>query len=120
MIIDAAHERSLNIDLLLGYVKEIIKRRPEFRVVVTSATISGEQFSRFFDGAPIIDVAGRSYPISIHYCEPKEELLEQIVDLVKEIEKHKSKLAPDILIFFLVRGRYPKPLNFSANVLRGS
>ncbi len=100
LIIDEAHERSLNIDLLLGYVKEIIKRRPEFRVIVTSATISGEQFSRFFDGAPIIDVAGRSYPISIQYCEPKEEVLEQIADLVKEIEKQKSKLAPDILVFF--------------------
>ena len=100
LIIDEAHERSLNIDLLLGYVKEVIKRRPEFRVIVTSATISGEQFSRFFDGAPIIDVAGRSYPISIQYCEPKEELLEQIVDLIKEIERQKSKLAPDILVFF--------------------
>ena len=63
IIIDEAHERSLNIDFLLGYLKRLLPRRPDLRVVVTSATIDPHSFSRFFDGAPVIEVSGRGYPI---------------------------------------------------------
>ncbi len=63
IIIDEAHERSLNIDFLLGYLKRLLPRRPDLRVVVTSATIDPQSFSRFFDGAPVIEVSGRGYPI---------------------------------------------------------
>ena len=59
LIVDEAHERSLNLDFLLGYVKRLVKVRPELRVVVTSATIETERFSKFFEGAPVIEVSGR-------------------------------------------------------------
>src|SRR5437660_4275232 len=67
IILDEAHERSLNIDFLLGYTKRLVARRPELRVVVTSATIDAERFSRHFDGAPVIEVSGRLYPVELRY-----------------------------------------------------
>ncbi|HZD20187.1 MAG TPA: ATP-dependent RNA helicase HrpA [Burkholderiales bacterium] len=67
IILDEAHERSLNIDFLLGYAKRLIERRPELRVLVTSATIDAERFSRHFDGAPVIEVSGRLYPVEVRY-----------------------------------------------------
>src|SRR5258708_4237446 len=67
IILDEAHERSLNIDFLLGYMKRLVARRPELRVVVTSATIDAEHFSRHFDGAPVIEVSGRLYPVEMRY-----------------------------------------------------
>jgi ATP-dependent helicase HrpA len=67
LILDEAHERSLNIDFLLGYVKRLVERRPELRVLVTSATIDAERFSRHFDGAPVIEVSGRLYPVEVRY-----------------------------------------------------
>ncbi|CAN5235616.1 ATP-dependent RNA helicase HrpA [soil metagenome] len=67
IIIDEAHERSLTVDFLLGYLKQLLPRRPELRVVITSATIDPESFSRHFDGAPIIEVSGRTYPVEIRY-----------------------------------------------------
>jgi ATP-dependent helicase HrpA len=67
IIIDEAHERSLNIDFLLGYLKRLTKARPDLKVIITSATIDPESFSKHFDGAPIIEVSGRTYPIEIRY-----------------------------------------------------
>ncbi len=67
LILDEAHERSLNIDFLLGYLKRLLPRRPDLRIVVTSATIDPESFSRFFDGAPVIEVSGRGYPIETRF-----------------------------------------------------
>ncbi|MEE2907825.1 MAG: ATP-dependent RNA helicase HrpA, partial [Planctomycetota bacterium] len=69
IIIDEAHERSLNIDLLLGCLKRISERRPELRVIVTSATIDAERFADFFDGAPVIEVSGRQFPVDIVHAE---------------------------------------------------
>ncbi|WP_433853969.1 ATP-dependent RNA helicase HrpA [Stenotrophomonas nitritireducens] len=67
LIIDEAHERSLNIDFLLGYLKQLLRRRPDLKLVVTSATIDTERFSRHFDGAPVVSVEGRTYPVEVRY-----------------------------------------------------
>jgi ATP-dependent helicase HrpA len=67
IIVDEAHERSLNIDFLLGYLKTLVAKRADLRVVVTSATIDAERFSRHFDGAPVIEVSGRLYPVELRY-----------------------------------------------------
>jgi ATP-dependent helicase HrpA len=68
IIIDEAHERSLNIDFLLGILKKILKKRAELKIIITSATIDTEKFSRAFDGAPVIEVSGRTYPVEIRYA----------------------------------------------------
>jgi ATP-dependent helicase HrpA len=68
LIIDEAHERSLNIDFLLGYLQSLLKRRPDLKLIITSATIDTEAFSRAFDGAPIIEVSGRLWPVEIRYA----------------------------------------------------
>ena len=67
LIIDEAHERSLNIDFVLGYLKRLLPRRPDLKVIITSATIDPERFARHFDGAPVIEVSGRTYPVEIRY-----------------------------------------------------
>ena len=67
IIIDEAHERSLNIDFLLGYLRLLRKRRPELKIIITSATIDTETFSKAFDNAPIIEVSGRMYPVDVQY-----------------------------------------------------
>ncbi len=67
IIIDEAHERSLNIDFLLGYLKELLPRRPDLKVIITSATIDPERFSNHFNNAPIIEVSGRTYPVEVRY-----------------------------------------------------
>ena len=67
IILDEAHERSLNIDFLLGYLKRLLPRRPDLKVVVTSATIDAERFSQHLDGAPVIEVSGRLYPVEVRY-----------------------------------------------------
>lgn len=67
IIIDEAHERSLNIDFLLGYLKQLLPKRPDLKVIVTSATIDAERFSSHFSGAPVIEVSGRTYPVEVRY-----------------------------------------------------
>jgi ATP-dependent helicase HrpA len=67
IIIDEAHERSLNIDFLLGYLKRLLPRRPDLKLIITSATIDPERFSRHFDDAPILEVSGRTYPVDVRY-----------------------------------------------------
>jgi ATP-dependent helicase HrpA len=83
IIIDEAHERSLNIDFLLGYLRRLLPRRPDLRVIVTSATIDVERFSAHFGGAPIIEVSGRTYPVEIRY-RPTEDVASDDVDAVCE------------------------------------
>ncbi|HZB48343.1 MAG TPA: ATP-dependent RNA helicase HrpA, partial [Mycobacteriales bacterium] len=67
LIIDEAHERSLNIDFLLGYLKQLLPRRPDLKLVITSATIDPERFAAHFDDAPVIEVSGRTYPVEVRY-----------------------------------------------------
>src|ERR671925_59175 len=68
IIVDEAHERSLNIDFLLGYVKRLLPQRPELKLVITSATIDPERFSRHFGGSPVVEVSGRTYPVEVRYA----------------------------------------------------
>src|SRR5437868_7554830 len=67
LIIDEAHERSLNIDFLLGYIRQLLPKRPDLRVIITSATIDPQRFSRHFNDAPVIEVSGRMYPVELRY-----------------------------------------------------
>ncbi|MBO0186199.1 hypothetical protein J0683_25390, partial [Vibrio parahaemolyticus] len=67
IIIDEAHERSLNIDFILGYLRQLLPKRPDLKVIITSATIDAEGFSRHFNQAPIIEVSGRTYPVEVRY-----------------------------------------------------
>ncbi|MDR0869365.1 MAG: DEAD/DEAH box helicase, partial [Planctomycetaceae bacterium] len=70
LIIDEAHERTLNIDFLLGMLKRILPQRPDLKLIITSATLDAKRFSEHFDNVPIIEVSGRSYPIEILYRDP--------------------------------------------------
>ncbi len=76
IIIDEAHERSLNIDFLLGHLNQLRSRRPDLKIIITSATIDTEKFSQAFDGAPIVEVSGRVYPVEVIHA-PLDELLEE-------------------------------------------
>jgi ATP-dependent helicase HrpA len=73
IIVDEAHERSLNIDFLLGYLKQLLRKRRDLKLIVTSATIDTGRFSRHFDDAPVVEVAGRTYPVEVRYRPPGEE-----------------------------------------------
>ncbi|NWF38091.1 ATP-dependent RNA helicase HrpA [Mariprofundus sp. NF] len=91
IIIDEAHERSLNIDFLLGFLQQLLPKRRDLKVIITSATINTERFSEFFHKAPIIEVSGRSYPVDIHYRpiegdedDRDRDLPQAIVDAVDE------------------------------------
>ncbi len=95
LIIDEAHERSLNIDFLLGYLKQLLPKRPDLKLIITSATIDPERFSEHFAGAPIINVSGRTYPVEVRYRPPEEEgggerdepLQQAILDAVDELSR---------------------------------
>ena len=80
LIIDEAHERSLNIDFLLGYLKQLLQKRKNLKLIVTSATIDVEKFSKHFDNAPIAAVSGRNYPVETRYAPPAEASGELIDD----------------------------------------
>lgn len=135
LILDEAHERSLNIDFLLGYLRELLPRRPDLKVIVTSATIEPERFAAHFGGAPIVEVSGRTYPVEIRYRplevpvaatddddpdDPDHEIVrtemrdqtEAIVDAVAELE---SEPPGDVLVF--LSGE--REIRDTADALRG-
>jgi ATP-dependent helicase HrpA len=101
IIIDEAHERSLNIDFLLGYLKQLAKRRPELKIIVTSATIDTERFSAHFDNAPVVEVEGRTYPVDVRYRPPGERgegnVAQMIADAMDEITREDPR--GDVLVF---------------------
>ncbi len=109
IIVDEAHERSLNIDFLLGYLKQLLPKRPELKLVITSATIDVERFSEHFGKAPVVQVEGRSYPVDVIYRPPIEQgedaqagLPEQIAQTLEEIvdeEKSRGWGMGDVLVF---------------------
>lgn len=106
LIIDEAHERSLNIDMLLGVLRELLKRRTDLKLIITSATIDPDKFSKFFNNAPVIEVSGRSYPVEVRYrplfADDEEgvelSLPQGVVAAVEELEKERHGRG-DVLVF---------------------
>ena len=102
IIIDEAHERNLNIDFLIGYLKKLLPQRPDLKVIITSATIDVDRFSQHFDKAPVINIEGRTYPVEIEYRPMMSEeegdvitLEDSVLGVIKEI----GKKSGDILVF---------------------
>jgi ATP-dependent helicase HrpA len=107
IIIDEAHERSLNIDFLLGYLRQLLPRRRDLKLIITSATIDPQRFSEYFGGAPVIEVSGRTYPVDVRYRpltrdDPDEEdrhLQQGILEAVDELAAESTPGSGDILVF---------------------
>lgn len=109
IIIDEAHERSLNVDFLLGYLKQLLPKRPDLKVIVTSATIDLERFSQHFDNAPIIEVSGRTYPVELLYRPLEEmsaegELAAGIEAAIDELIAGEKSQRGDFLVFLSGEG----------------
>ncbi len=100
IIIDEAHERSLNIDFLLGFLKQLAKKRPDLKIIITSATIDTDKFARHFEGAPIISVSGRSYPVDVHYRPLDEKNLEMNQGIIRALDEiYGMEASGDVLVF---------------------
>jgi len=100
IIVDEAHERSLNIDFLLGYLKRLLKKRPDLKVIVTSATIDVDRFAAYFDNAPVVSVGGRTFPVQVEYRDDVEDPEQQLVSVLEEIDAGPLGNARDVLVFF--------------------
>lgn len=109
LIIDEAHERSLNIDFLLGYLRQLLPKRPDLKIVITSATIEVDRFSQFFNNAPVIEVSGRTFPVDVRYRplmgdadDRDQSWSEGITQALDEIEQHERSAGQppgDVLVF---------------------
>ncbi len=103
LIIDEAHERSLNIDFILGYLKRLLPKRPDLKLIITSATLDHQRFAQHFTGAEIIEVSGRGYPIAIEYAplsnEEGEEVRDPLQGIIDAVEQLNRLGRGDILVF---------------------
>jgi ATP-dependent helicase HrpA len=103
IIVDEAHERSLNVDFLLGYLKQLLPQRPDLSVIITSATINTERFSEHFDNAPVINVSGRMYPVEVRYRPLVDEASDDDPDLVSgvldAVDELRAEGPGDALVF---------------------
>lgn len=100
LIIDEAHERSLNNDFILGYLKQLLPKRPDLKLIITSATIDVERFSKHFNNAPIIEVSGRMYPVEVRYRPlVEEDDQDQIQGILNAVDELQAEGRGDILIF---------------------
>lgn len=100
LIIDEAHERSLNNDFILGYLKQLLPKRPDLKVIITSATIDVERFSKHFNHAPIIEVSGRTYPVEVRYRPiVEDEEQDQLQGILNAVDELQAEGRGDILIF---------------------
>lgn len=127
LIIDEAHERSLNIDFLLGYIKRILPKRPDLKVIITSATIDLERFSKHFNNAPIIEVSGRTYPVEVLYRplnemagenEKTTDMYQGILSSVEEVQDMERKAGKMPHGDFLVFLSGEREIRETADVLR--
>jgi ATP-dependent helicase HrpA len=100
LIVDEAHERSLNIDFILGYLAQLLPRRPDLKVIITSATIDPERFSRHFGDAPVIEVSGRTYPVEVRYRPIADDAdSDQIQAISDAVDELRAAGRGDILVF---------------------
>ncbi len=104
LIIDEAHERSLNIDFLLGYLTKLLPKRPDLKLIITSATIDPQGFSKFFSNAPVIEVSGRSYPVETRYRslvsdEPDQQDRDMMQGILHSVDELSAENRGDILVF---------------------
>ena len=107
---DEAHERSLNIDFLLGYLKQLLARRDDLKLIITSATIDLERFSTHFNHAPVVEVSGRTFPVDVWYrplfasrSDQDQDLqtgIQQVLEEIDQHERHSKQYNGDVLIFF--------------------
>ena len=99
IIVDEAHERSLNIDFLLGYLKKLLPKRPGLKLIVTSATIDVARFAQHFGDAPVIEVSGRGHPVETRHLEPGEDEQADLLRAIEAIEASPKRVAQDLLVF---------------------